>query len=42
MIIIFEAFATFLFESLQFCMGDRVRDDAYEISQKALCKSPIL
>jgi hypothetical protein len=33
-VIISEALATFLFESLQFCMGDRVRDDACEIFTK--------
>jgi hypothetical protein len=39
-IIISEAFTTFLFETLQFYMGDRVRDAAYEIFTKSSLQVP--
>jgi hypothetical protein len=38
-VIISEALASFLFESLQLYMGDRVCDDTYNFLQKALYKS---
>jgi hypothetical protein len=34
LVIISKALATFLFESIQFCMGDRVCDDACKIFTK--------